>query len=99
MYKDRITRWGLCKNIKKSEAIALIQEKAERDHMRKRTTIELHGQPVAIDRLLRHAKAERGSGKLEIYTFFDTVLRPVQDSTTRYSKVILSLIVQLQDGD
>ena len=59
MYKDRITRWGLCKNIKRNEAVALIQRKAERDLMRKRTTIELHGQPVGLGRLLRHTKGER----------------------------------------
>jgi len=62
MYKDRITRWGLCKNIKKHEAVALIQRKAERDLMRKRTTIELHGQCVGMGRLLRHTKGP-GSGK------------------------------------
>ncbi|KAG4414544.1 hypothetical protein IFR04_012292 [Cadophora malorum] len=62
MYKDRITRWGLCKNIKKHEAVALIQRKAERDLMRKRTTIELHGQLVGMGRLLRHTKGP-GSGK------------------------------------
>lgn len=54
MYKDRIKRWGLAKNIKKHEAAAILRIKSERDSLGKMTSIELHNQAVDIKRLLRH---------------------------------------------
>ncbi|PVH74616.1 hypothetical protein DL98DRAFT_604071 [Cadophora sp. DSE1049] len=58
MYKDRITRWGLAKNIKKHEAAALLRLKSERDAMGKQTSIELHDRPLGMGRLLRHTKGK-----------------------------------------
>lgn len=56
MYKDRMGKWGLLKNIKEHEAIAILRVKAERDAIGKDTLVEKHNQTVEIDRFLRHVR-------------------------------------------
>ncbi|KAH9216038.1 hypothetical protein DL95DRAFT_498935 [Leptodontidium sp. 2 PMI_412] len=56
MYKDRMGKWGLLKNIKEHEALAILRVKAERDAIGKDTLVEKHDQAVEIDRFLRHVR-------------------------------------------
>ncbi|KAH7419376.1 hypothetical protein BKA64DRAFT_737571 [Cadophora sp. MPI-SDFR-AT-0126] len=59
MYKDRMKKWGLAKNIKEHEAIAILRIKSERDAQGKTTSIKMYNQTVDLDRFLRHAKRKR----------------------------------------
>jgi hypothetical protein len=56
MYKDRMKRWGLVKNIKEHEAIAILHIASERVAEGKKTLIQKHNQVVEIERFLRHAR-------------------------------------------
>ena len=56
MYKYRMKKWGLAKNIKEHEAIAILRIMSERDTQGKSTSVVLNNQAVNVDRFLRHAK-------------------------------------------
>jgi hypothetical protein len=56
MYKERMKKWGLRKNIKEHEVIAILNIASERDADGKKTLIQKHNQVVDIERCLRHAR-------------------------------------------
>ncbi|PVH89553.1 hypothetical protein DL98DRAFT_647299 [Cadophora sp. DSE1049] len=62
MYKDRMKKWGLAKNIKEHEAIAILRIKSERDAAGKDTLIEKHNHTVEIGRCIRHTR-RKGLGE------------------------------------
>ncbi|KAG4432828.1 hypothetical protein IFR05_011693 [Cadophora sp. M221] len=49
-------KWGLLKNIKEHEALAILRVKAKRDAIGRDTLVEKHNQTVEIERFLRHAR-------------------------------------------
>lgn len=59
MYKDRIKRWGLEKNLKGAEAWAIVQTKTQRDIIGKRTVVQKYGQLVDVKRAINHIKRKR----------------------------------------
>ncbi|KAH9209058.1 Clr5 domain-containing protein, partial [Leptodontidium sp. 2 PMI_412] len=56
MYKDRMKKWGVTKNIKEHEAVVVLQIKSQRDIEGKKTLIGKHEQGVELERFIRHAK-------------------------------------------
>ncbi|KAH6705257.1 hypothetical protein BKA61DRAFT_698849 [Leptodontidium sp. MPI-SDFR-AT-0119] len=65
MYKDRMKKWGLAKNIKEHEAIAILRIKSERDAVGKDTMIKKHNHTVDIERCVRHAR-RKGLGEISL---------------------------------
>ncbi|KAH7346816.1 hypothetical protein BKA65DRAFT_537407 [Rhexocercosporidium sp. MPI-PUGE-AT-0058] len=56
MYKDRMKKWGVTKNIKEHEAVAVLQIKSGRDAEGKKTLIGKNEQVMELERFIRHAK-------------------------------------------
>jgi tetratricopeptide (TPR) repeat protein len=54
MYKYRIQRWGLDKNIKEPEAWEILRLKAEREAIGKESEFRVRGKSVSIDDVLRY---------------------------------------------
>lgn len=59
MYKDRIKKWGLEKNIKEHEALAVANTKYHRDIIGKKTVVQKHSQAINVQRFLNHVKRKR----------------------------------------
>ena len=56
MYKSRITKWNLDKNIKGPEALAVLRKKFQRDADGKDSVFSVRGKPITIDDVLRYFK-------------------------------------------
>ncbi|KAE8448607.1 hypothetical protein EG329_009032 [Mollisiaceae sp. DMI_Dod_QoI] len=54
MYKDRIKKWGLDKNNKEHEMLAIVRKKTERDAIGKQTKFRLRGRIVTMDQVLHY---------------------------------------------
>ena len=54
MYKDRIKIWGLDKNNKEHEIVALLRKKTQRDSSGKRSVMSIRGRAVAPREILRY---------------------------------------------
>ncbi|KAI0128441.1 hypothetical protein BJ170DRAFT_328994 [Xylariales sp. AK1849] len=61
MYKRRFGSWGLDKNIKGSEALAIWRMKLRRDEQGKDSEFFLRGKPVALGRVERHVKSHKAT--------------------------------------
>jgi hypothetical protein len=55
MWKTKITEWGLDKNNKKDDVLAILRKKAERDAAGKKTLFKLRGRDVDFKDIERYA--------------------------------------------
>jgi hypothetical protein len=55
MWKSKITEWGLDKNNKKEDVLAILRKKAERDAAGKKTVFKLRGREVDFKDIERYA--------------------------------------------
>jgi hypothetical protein len=56
MYKSRIKKWSLEKNIKSKEALEMMRLKRQRDAVQKRSEFRIRGRIVPPERITRHLK-------------------------------------------
>ena len=59
MWKTKITEWGLDKNNKKDDVLAILRKKAERDAAGKKTVFKLRGRGVDFKDVERYATRNR----------------------------------------
>lgn len=59
MFRSRITKWGLDKNIKGLEAEAIMRKKTKRAREGKESAFELRGRPVDLRHVEQHLKRKR----------------------------------------
>lgn len=59
MYKQRLKTWGLEKNIKKTESIAMLRIEEQRRSENKKTRFIRRGKPVELGKLRRFARRHK----------------------------------------
>jgi hypothetical protein len=63
MYKGRIEKWGLDKNKKERDMVAILRKKTERDAVGKESSFRVRGQVVSMESVLHYFERKKGTGK------------------------------------